>query len=109
MWEFRRDWSLEERSSALGVFEFVILLVLISTAGKVLSRRSPRREVPGNSPGMSLGELERIRDSMDDLSVRVERLEEERDFYRDLLDAPDGPRKIRPPEPEADTSGDGSS
>ena len=34
---------------------------------------------------------------VDNLSGRLERLEEERDFYRDLLEAPDPARKIRPP------------
>jgi len=33
------------------------------------------------------------------MSGRLERLEEERDFYRDLLDSPGVPRKIQPPDP----------
>ena len=89
-----------EGSSALGVFEFVILLVLISTVGKVLSDRRPRRELKGSSPELGRGELEGIREAMDDLSERLGRLEEERDFYRNLLEAPERPREIRPPEVE---------
>lgn len=82
----------------MGVFEFVVLLVLISTAGKVLSRRRPGRDLRGPSPESRSGELEGLREAMDHLSGRVERLEEERDFYKDLLDAPERPHEILPPE-----------
>jgi hypothetical protein len=40
---------------------------------------------------------------VDNLSGRLVRLEEERDFYRDLLEAPDRARGIRPPPEENDT------
>jgi len=82
------------------------VLVLISTAGKVLSRRGPRREIRGNSPEGGREEFEGIRDTMHDLSARLERLEEERDFYRDLLDSPEKPREIRPPDMEEGASND---
>ena len=82
----------------MGVFEFIIVLVLISTAGKVVSRRQARLELPGKTPSGEPGELERIRDAMDDMSGRLQRLEEERDFYKDLLDAPGRRRAIPPPD-----------
>jgi hypothetical protein len=86
-------------TSTLGAFEFVITLVLIITGGIVLiSRRPPRRELEGGASGDE--DLERIRGTVDELSGRLERLEKERDFYRDLLDAPGGHRKISPPERE---------
>ena len=84
----------------MGVFEFVIALVLISTLGRVLSRRSPRRQPKAELPPAQSAELEGIRDAMHDLSGRLQRLEEERDFYKDLLEAPEGRRKISPPEGE---------
>ena len=82
------------------MFEFVIVLVLISTVGKVLSRRRPPRELRGDSPQGGRGELEGIREAIDQLSGRLGRLEEERDFYKDLLDSPDTRRRIRPSDAE---------
>ncbi len=82
----------------MGVFEFIIVLVLISTCGRVLSRRRARLELPGKTPSAEPEEMERIRDAMDDLSGRLQRLEEERDFYKDLLDAPGKRRAIPPPD-----------
>lgn len=35
---------------------------------------------------------------LDEFGVRLERLEEERDFYRDLLEAPKARREIEPPD-----------
>ncbi len=82
----------------MGVFEFVIALVFISMLGKVLSRRTPRRPPQAELPPGERAELESIRDTMHDLSGRLQRLEEERDFYKDLLEAPRGRREIPPPE-----------
>ena len=45
-------------------------------------------------------ELESMCESMHGLSGRLERLEQERDFYKDLLEAPGGCRGISPPSPE---------
>ena len=72
----------------MGVFEFIIVLVLISTGGKVLSDLGRRRQPAALPPG-SKEELDRLRESMDDMSGRILRLEEERDFYRKLLESPD--------------------
>ena len=84
----------------MSVFGFVIALVLISTVGRLLSRRAPRWQPPAELPPAQHAELERIRESMHDLSGRLQRLEEERDFYKDLLEAPKGRPKISPPESE---------
>ncbi len=98
---FQRYGSNNSRSSPLGVFEFVIALVLISTIGKVLSDRTgrpdrdSRRELRRGSPHGGREEGEGVREALNDLSSRLERLEEERDFYKDLLEAPQEKRKLR--------------
>lgn len=79
----------------MGVFEFVIVLVLIITAGDVIKRVQQSR-LQGNVP--QDGELDRLRDDMGLLSGRVERLEEERDFYKKLLDEPREQLEISPPQ-----------
>ena len=84
----------------MGVFEFVIALVFISTLGRVFSRRGPRRAPQAELPPAQRAELDGIRDAMHDLSGRLQRLEEERDFYKDLLEAPKGRREISAPESE---------
>lgn len=87
------------RSSVLGVFEFVIALVFITTIGKVVRGRRSDRALRAPTPPSGHGELEGLREAIDDMSGRFERLEEERDSYRDLLDSPGVPRKIQPPDP----------
>jgi hypothetical protein len=87
-------FHIQMRSPALGVFEFVVLLVLISTAGKVLSRRAERIERPSEAPQLLPGEVERIREAVEELNGRVVRLEEERDFYKALLDSPERQREL---------------
>jgi len=82
----------------LGVFEFVLVLVLITTVGKVASQRMARDRVPGGPPGPSVGDLESLREGLEELNGRVVRLEEERDFYKALLDAPERTRELRSPE-----------
>jgi len=69
----------------IGVFEFILLLVLITTIGKVLTSRSPRPAIRG---GMRPEELERLNEAMSELHTRLTKLEEERDFYRALLESP---------------------
>ena len=71
----------------MGVFEFVITLVLISTVGGIIARRRPV-PLPRESFQLDAEELHRVRDTIADLSTRMERLEEERDFYKDLLEPP---------------------
>lgn len=85
----------------MGVFEFVIVLVFISTVGGIIARRRRPPPLLGESFKVDTEELRRIGDTISDLSGRVERLEEERDFYKDLLEPPSGSRKL--PRPDADS------
>ena len=80
----------------------IVLLVLISTVGKVLSQRSQRIEPSGEAPRLAPGDVERIREAVDELNGRVLRLEEERDFYKALLESPDRQRELPSPGAEAD-------
>ena len=81
----------------MGVFAFIITLVLISTAAKIIERRR-RPTLPGESVQVDTEELHRIAETITDLSERVERLEEERDFYKDLLEPPASSRELPPPD-----------
>ena len=81
----------------MGFFAFIITLVLISTAAKIIERRR-RPTLPGESVQVDTEELHRIAETITDLSGRVERLEEERDFYKDLLEPPSSSRKLPPPD-----------
>lgn len=87
----------KKRSSPLGPFEMVVALVLISTLGKIWSSRQTHGETRGDLSDGGREELAAVRESMDDLSIRLGRLEEERDFYKDLLDSPTRPRAIQSP------------
>ena len=62
-----------------------------------LIRRRPQLE--GDSP-QGGEELDQIRDVVGGVVGRLERLEEERDFYKDLLESPRTRREIRPPSVE---------
>ncbi len=84
----------------MGPFEFVIALILISTVARIIERRRRSARLPGESIQVDSEELRRIGDMITDLSGRVERLEEERDFYKDLLEPPSGSRELPPPDPE---------
>jgi hypothetical protein len=78
-----------ERSSTLDPFTFVISLVAIVTGGRLLARLISRRDYAHREPPRAdRVELEALRASVDDVSDRLGRLEEERDFYRALLEAP---------------------
>lgn len=88
----------------MGVFEFIIILVVISTAGKIIGNRRSRRDPRGELPKGGRAELERIRDTVDDLGGRLVRLEEERDFYKELLDSPGRRGAISSPDLEEDAS-----
>ena len=79
----------------MGIFEFVLALVIIATAGKIAERRfsQPRRD---QSLQAGTDELHRLRETMTDLSGRLEHLEQERDFYKDLLE-PKADRRELPP------------
>jgi hypothetical protein len=83
----------------VGIFEFILLIALISTAGKVLTeRRQPRMPPPQDLPALPPQEVERMREAVEELAERVGRLEEERDFYRELLDSPGRRESLGPGE-----------
>jgi hypothetical protein len=82
----------------MGIFPFIILLVLISTVGKVLSDRQGYRELRHqNQPQIGSGELQELREVVDNLSSRLHQIEEERDFYKQLLDSPKRGTELPPP------------
>ena len=80
---------------------FVLTLVVIATVARIIERRRRSSPLPGESLRVDAEELHRIGDTIADLSGRVERLEEERDFYKDLLEPPSGSRELPPPDSEA--------
>ncbi len=57
-----------------------------------------RKPTPGG------GELDGLRDAIEGATVRLDRLEEERDFYKDLLDLPETRRPITPSAVEEDAA-----
>ena len=64
----------------MGVFEFIIALVVISTVDKVVRHR---REIPPMDKSTSQigpGAFEGLRDTVDEMNTRLERIEEERNF-----------------------------
>lgn len=77
----------------MGVFEFVLLIVLITTIGKVVEARSDR---PPKAPlPPASGDVQHLEEMLGDMSARLARLEEERDFYRALLEPPaEGPQRV---------------
>ena len=81
---------------------------IVSVIGKALSRRAAPRELPEDSPQVVSGEQESTRDAIAELSGRLERLEEERDFYKDLLDSPAMRREIRSSDSEPEAEEDAS-
>ncbi|MEJ2206937.1 MAG: hypothetical protein P8170_22855 [Gemmatimonadota bacterium] len=89
----------------MGVFEFIIALVVISTIGKVLTERLPRGKPQAQPSPLPPGEVERIHEALEDLNGRLLRIEEERDFYRELLESPERRREGLPPGPGHDPSG----
>jgi hypothetical protein len=80
----------------MGVFEFVIVLVIITTIGKVVTDFNDRRAMPPASSA-SPDDVEALREAVADLGTRLHRLEEERDFYKDLLEASPDRRTLEPP------------
>lgn len=79
----------------MGVFEFVIVLVVVSTIAKIVTDFGDRRALPPAGTASS-GEIDALRDAIADLGSRVHQLEEERDFYRELLEAPPESRGLEP-------------
>jgi len=82
----------------VGIFEFILLIALISTVGKVLTERGQTRmpPPPPDRPALPPHEMEQMREAMGELAERVGRLEEERDFYRELLESPGRKESLGP-------------
>ncbi len=76
---------------ALIAFVFVVITV------RVVVVESVRPRARG-------GELDGLRDAIEGATVRLDRLEEERDFYKDLLDLPERRRAISPSAVEDDAA-----
>ena len=76
---------------ALTAFVFVVITVRVVVVESIRRRARLEGDLP---PGG--GELDGLRDAIEDAIVRLDRLEEERDFYKDLLDLP-ATRVARPP------------
>ena len=89
-------------------FQFVLALVGIATAGGIVTTivktigkafaRPPNPKLPPGPPPGGSAEIEGLREVIDHVSGRVAHLEEERDFYKDLLESPGARGAIRPPE-----------
>ena len=76
---------------------FVIVLVSIMSISRIVRTVVDRRALPPSAPAANPGEVEELRATLDNVMARVERLEEERDFFKDLLDAPKAGRELNPP------------
>ena len=79
---------------------------VVNSVTRELIRRRAQRELKADSPP-DRAELEGIHDAIADMNGRLERVEEERDFYKDLLDSPGTRREIPPPAVEEDASDTG--
>lgn len=85
----------------MNFFAFIISLVIATAAALTFARIIERRRrptLPGESVQVDTEELHRIAETITDLSGRMERLEEERDFYSDLLEPPSSSRELPPPD-----------
>jgi hypothetical protein len=91
----------------LDPFQFVIALVAIITIGtiarKIVGIIGRAFDKPRPPPQLNAessrnpGEAEAILGAIGEVMSRVERLEEERDFYRELRESSEARKEIRPP------------
>ena len=84
----------------MGGIELIMVLVFVFAVGRIITRRQAA-PLPRESLQLDAEELHRVRDTIADLSTRMERLEEERDFYKDLLEPPRGRATLPPPDSES--------
>lgn len=95
----------------MNAFQFVLSLVaivtvgsiitsVVRTVGKVTSGRLRSRQLKAGPPRGGSAELDGLREAIDHVSGRVAHLEEERDFYKDLLESPGARRSIGQPDVE---------
>jgi hypothetical protein len=71
----------------VGFFEFILALVSINVAGKAVREYIKKKPTPG---AVSSDQVELLSQEIRDLGLRLHQIEEERDFYKDLLAAPRG-------------------
>ena len=74
-----------------------IITTIVKTIAAAHSRR-PAPELKAGAPPAGSEEIELLREVIDQVSGRVAHLEEERDFYKELLEAPRARDAIRLPE-----------
>lgn len=83
----------------MSLVSLVLLIALVFLVVRATIRSADGRLPPGQA-GHSSAELESIREELDQVTSRLQRLEEERDFYKELLEAPDREDLLeRPDEP----------
>ena len=83
----------------MGVFEFLTVMVVVTTIGKVATSFADRRALPPADASTS-DDVEQLRAVVGDFDTRLHRLEEERDFYKELLDAQPKARSLKAPDRE---------
>ena len=84
---------------ALVAFVFVVITVRLVVVESIRRRAGPEGDL---TPGRR--ELDGLHDAIEGAIVRLDRLEEERDFYKDLLDLPEARRAISPSAEEEDAA-----
>ncbi len=87
---------------ALAAFVLAVITVRVVVVESISRRARLEGDLP---PGG--GELDALRDAIEGATVRLDRLEEERDFYNDLLDLPETRRAISPSAVEEDAADNG--
>lgn len=81
----------------MSLVSLILLLVLVGVVVRLVAGDAAPALERGAEAG-SARQLEALREQLDDVSARLRRLEEERDFYKELLDAPDRSRIIEGPD-----------
>ena len=71
----------------MGFFEFILALVFLNVAGKAVREYIKKKPARG---AVSSDQVELLSQEIRDLGLRLHQIEEERDFYKDLLAAPRG-------------------
>lgn len=81
----------------MSLVSLVLLIALVALVVRGTIRSADERLPPGRG-GPSSAELESIREELDQVTTRLQRLEEERDFYKELLEAPDRKELLKGPD-----------
>lgn len=78
----------------------LVIIVVVITAGNVLMERNARPSLPGSAPD---GEVQELRERLEQLSLQVERLSEEQRFLTRLLEGrADRPNDATPRDGESE-------